>query len=480
MTMDALELLEALKSKNIISVKEYELRKSQIVDKLTSTSYTENPSNWRKRRSNEVKIPKHRPIQEPQSDGRIRSVKEDDTAVLIDDSSETDSLIDKTPISPRRPVKRSTSMRLPQLIEEPKKRRDDKGVKMVVWEYSKTREEKREEYIVERIPKSTSSWATVRWIHCEGINHDILQDLKAKFDLHPLAIEDVQEIPHRPKLVYYQDNDSLFLILHVLHFDRNKTLQNRQVSMFLFDNTVLSFQEGKEPLDCWNPIQESLEYDSKIRSNDVEYLVYSLVDVVVDSAMSLLSYYGELLEDTELELTDHPENQKKIQQVRTINRELLFIRRILRPMKEVVEKMVNPLEKKWLDDNEEGEPEVSEENSEERVPQFHFSAYIRMYIQDVEDNISRTVDMIDTYKEVCQGLIAVHANTTEINLSKTMYALTVVSTFFMPLTFLAGVYGMNFKAQPEYEWEWGYMYFWLTALLSVTVTFSILKFRKMI
>ena len=141
----------------------------------------------------------------------------------------------------------------------------------------------------------------------------------------------------------------------------------------------------------------------------MEFLIYSLIDAIVDCSFPIVKSYGEHLEEIEFDLTEEPDDRVKSETVRKINRELLFLRRMLRPMREVVEKLINPIESRYMVGGK-----LPANVSEDDEKNFHFSSGIRTCLQDVEDNLSRIIDLIDTYKEICQSLVAMHCNAQEL------------------------------------------------------------------
>jgi magnesium transporter len=209
------------------------------------------------------------------------------------------------------------------------------------------------------------------------------------------------------------------------------------VSIFVGHRTVLTFQET--PGDVWDPIRQRIRTPgSAVRRNDASFLAYSLIDAVVDEAFPILELFGDRLEDLEDRVLLHP-TQDTIQEIHRIKRELLLVRRALWPMREVLHKM-------------------------QREPHECFSEVTRTYIRDVYDHAVQAIDIVETYREVGTGLTETYMTSMSNRMNEIMKVLTIMGTIFIPLTFFAGVYGMNFHYFPELEWRYAYPLFWLICL----------------
>jgi magnesium transporter len=296
-------------------------------------------------------------------------------------------------------------------------------------------------------------WATVRWINADGLNDmQAVRGLAEKYHLHPLAIEDVLHVTHRPKVEAYEDDGNLqarlFIIARMLELCDGH-LRSEQISIFLGRHTVLTFQES--PGDVWDGIrQRARTPGSRLRSNDASFLVHSLLDAIVDHCFPILEFYGDRLEDVEAEVLQRP-SPAAIQEIHALKRELLLLRRAVWPMREVISAL-----------QREQHPCMSEAT--------------RTYMRDVYDHTVQIIDIVETYREMATGLTETYMSAMSQRLNEVMKVLTVIGTIFIPLTFLAGVYGMNFKHFPEIEWMWGYPVFW--AICLVTVVTMLLWFRR--
>jgi magnesium transporter len=293
----------------------------------------------------------------------------------------------------------------------------------------------------EFIDRHRSDWSLVRWINVDGLGDlGVVRALAEKYRLHPLAIEDVLHVPQRPKVQAYEDDGTyqarLFIITRELEL-REGQLHTEQVSIFVGHRTVLTFQET--PGDVWDPIRQRIRSaGSALRVNDASFLAYSLIDAVVDEAFPILELFGDRLEDLEDVVLQRP-SPDVIQEIHRVKRELLLIRRALWPMREVLSKM-------------------------QREPHECFSDVTRTYMRDVYDHTVQAIDIVETYREVAGGLTETYMTSMSNRMNEIMKVLTILGTIFIPLTFLAGVYGMNFEHLPEFKWRYGYPMFWVVCL----------------
>ncbi|MBP1625375.1 MAG: Magnesium and cobalt transport protein CorA [Acidobacteria bacterium] len=279
-----------------------------------------------------------------------------------------------------------------------------------------------------------------------GVEHDEIQKLPggsaihalaSKYELHPLAIEDLLHIPERPKVESIGGSESemqarLFIIARMLQLHGND-LENEQISIFLGHKTVLTFQETRG--DVWDPIRQRIQTKgSRLRINDASFLVYALVDAIVDHCFPILEHFGDLLEDLEDEVLSNPQ-RTIIGAIHKVKRDLLQLRRVAWPMREVISLL-------------------------QREPHECMSDVTRIYMRDIYDHIVQIIDIIETYRELASDLTETYISSVSNRMNEIMKVLTIIGTIFIPLTFLAGVYGMNFRHFPELNWVWGYAVFW--------------------
>jgi len=280
------------------------------------------------------------------------------------------------------------------------------------------------------------AWSRVRWIDVVGLEPpDVVRDLAEKYQLHPLAVEDVFHLVQRPKAEDYPASGDqpgrLFVVARAVDPEGGR-IRTEQVAFFLGRNTLLTFQEA--PGDIFTAVQHRIATrGSRIRENDASFLLYSLVDMIVDDYFPILENYSDQLEDLEEELLSHPDQQTS-RKVHALKRELLMLRRAAWPMRELMAQLL-------------------------REKHECLSETTRTYFRDVYDHCAQIIDLIETYREITATLTESYMSAASNRLNASMKVLTVISTIFIPLSFLAGVYGMNMPI-PENESPMMYPIFW--------------------
>jgi magnesium transporter len=295
------------------------------------------------------------------------------------------------------------------------------------------------------------AWSVVRWISIVGLaDMTAIHALATKYDLHPLAVEDVLHARQRPKVESYGGEHSEFLarqfIVARMLYLKDGSLRHEQFSIFLGHSTVLTFQETSA--ERWSHIHQRIQAKgSRLRSNDASFLAYSLLDTVVDDCFPLLENYSERAEELEERILErsHPGILAEIHQLK---RDLLLLRWVLWPMREVVQTL-------------------------QRDPHECMSETTRIYLRDLYDHVVQIIELIETYREIASDLTETYMSSVSNRMNEIMKVLTLIGTIFIPLTFLAGVYGMNFRHFPELEVLWAYPAFWLVCIL---LTVSMLLF----
>ena len=280
---------------------------------------------------------------------------------------------------------------------------------------------------------------TVTWINLEGVHDvEIVEKLGNCFGLHPLVLEDILNTDQRPKLEVY--GDYIYIVLKMLYNgDLNRPVEAEQVSLILGSNFVISFQEGKEG-DVFNPVRDRIRSGKGlIRKTGSDYLVYSLIDTIVDNYFLILERMGEKIELLEEELVAHP-TTGILQEIQKFKNQMTFIRRAVWPLREVVSGL-----------------------GRKESPLIHEATVI--YLRDVYDHTVQIMDTIEVYREMLSGMLDIYLSSVSNRLNSVMKVLTIIATIFMPLTFIAGIYGMNFKYMPELRWRWGYPAVWLVVLI---------------
>lgn len=273
----------------------------------------------------------------------------------------------------------------------------------------------------------------ITWINIEGLhNIDLIKRFGDCYGLHPLVLEDIVDATQRPKLEDY--GEYIFLVVKMIRWKAH-SFETEQVSLILGSNYVLSFQEGLDG-DTFSGVRERIRNGrGKIRSMGSDYLAYALIDSIVDGYFTVLEGMGEDIEDIEEELSKGP-LQIILKRIIALKREIIFMRKSIWPLREVTGAL------------ERGESHL-------------ISATTRIYFRDIYDHTIQVIDGVETYRDLLSGMLDLYLSSISNRTNEVMKFLTVIGTIFMPLTFLVGVYGMNFKHMPELEWHYGYYVLWL-------------------
>ena len=271
--------------------------------------------------------------------------------------------------------------------------------------------------------------ATVTWINIDGV-HDpgIVEKLGTHFGLHPLVQEDIMNTTQRPKL---EDmNETLYIVARMLEFDEaSSEVETDQLSLVVGRNFVISFQEhaGQE-FGC---VRERIRRGKgRIRKAGADYLAYALLDAVVDHYFVILEKLGERVELLEDELVSDPKKET-LREIHTLKREMLFLRKSVWPLREVIAGM---------------------ERSESELIQHATNVFLR----DLYDHTVQVIDNVETFRDMLSGMLETYLSSISNRMNEVMKVLTIISTIFIPLTFIAGIYGMNFEHMPELKWRLGY------------------------
>ncbi len=287
------------------------------------------------------------------------------------------------------------------------------------------------------------------WINVDGIHQvENLENLGECYHLHPLVQEDILNPDQRPKVEDY--GDYLFIILKMLHLkEKPEGLFTEQVSIILGENFVISFQENDQ--DIFDPVRQRLNFGKgRIRGAGADYLAYTFLDLIVDHYFVILERLGEIIEDLEDELVANP-TPATLNRIHRLKRDMIVLRKSVWPLREVV----SQLERRES-------PLVRESTN--------------LYLKDLYDHVIQVIDNIETFRDILAGMLDIYLSSLSNRLNEVMKVLTMIATIFIPLTFIAGVYGMNFKHMPELDWPWGYYSALLVmALVSLGM---ILYFRK--
>lgn len=281
--------------------------------------------------------------------------------------------------------------------------------------------------------------ASVSWINLSGL-HEVerINELGQVFGLHPLVLEDILNTGHQPKCEEF--DDYILMIFKLIHLDAESgQLEQEQISMVVGPNWLLTFQETPE--DIFDRLRDRIDRSSgKIRHRGTDYLAYAILDSVVDSYFHLLSTIGEQLEELEeaLLLSNGP---NALQEIHRYKQELMILRRAIWPLQMAISEF-RLLESPLLTDG------------------------TAIFLRDLQDHISHAVESLELMRDSSANLLDLYISLSSQKMNETMKVLTIMASLFIPLTFIAGIYGMNFEAMPELKWAWGYPMIW-TIMLSV-------------
>ena len=273
----------------------------------------------------------------------------------------------------------------------------------------------------------------ITWINIDGLSntHEI-EKLGKYYELHPLIIEDIVNTNQRPKIDEYQDY--FFIVAKMLYNKEDGRLENEHISMVLGKNYVLTFQEAGG--DVFDGVRDRLtNAKGKIRSRGADYLVFALLDAIVDNYFVVIEEMSDKIEALEERLFDAQPSDEITFEIQELKRTMLRIRRAVFPLREVVSRF-EKVESNLIDD------------------------HTRNYIRDLYDHMLQVSENIDIYREMTWGLMDMYMTTINNKMNEVMKVLTIMASIFIPLTFIAGVYGMNFEYMPELRWEYSYFVLW--------------------
>lgn len=319
-----------------------------------------------------------------------------------------------------------------------------------VIEYSKTEHQKKMVDNPEALSKYKDS-EKVSWININGLaDLALMEKIKATFGLHRLLMEDILNVDHRPKIEEY--DNCVFVTLKMLYQNpEDHTIESEQISLVLGEHYVISFQEKKG--DLFEPIRERIEAGKGLaRSKGADYLLYMLIDVIVDNYFNISEYLGEKIEHLEEEIFSEPD-EEDVGEIQAIKKELIFLKRSIYPLRD----MLNSITKTNI-----GLIQTPTQN----------------YFRDVQDHAITLVESIETYREWNAELKDVYLSSLSNKMNQIMKVLTIISTIFIPMTFIAGIYGMNFQYMPELSWKYGYFGVWGLMLVIFITMVIYFKHRK--
>lgn len=290
--------------------------------------------------------------------------------------------------------------------------------------------------------------AKLTWIRVQGLEQtDVIEAVGSFCKVHPLFLEDIVNTSQRPKAE--DAGDYFFIIIRVLNYDEKKDLiVTEQLSFILAQNFLLPFEEKSGKI--FDQVIERIKTGKgRIRKSGTDYLAYCLIDTVVDNYFGSLERLGEKIELLEEDLVTNPTSEI-LSHIHNLKVDMIFLRRSVWPLREVINQLAL------------GESNLIKESS-------------RLYFRDAYDHTIHIIDTMETYRDILSGMIDIYLSSVSYRLNEIMKILTIIATIFIPLTFLAGWYGMNFKHMPEFEWRWGYP---MVIVIAITIAAGLVMFFR--
>lgn len=291
-----------------------------------------------------------------------------------------------------------------------------------------------------------SGRAGTTWIDVTGVSDSaVLQVLGRTYHLHALALEDVQNLRERPKVETYEGQK--FVVFRLVRLDDAVSVE--QISAFLVGSTLITLQE--DAIDPWESVRTSIrEGVGRVRSEGADYLLYSLIDVAIDEIFPVIEQLGDQLEDLETAVIDQP-TPETLSAIFGLKKEFLMLRKTVWPEREVVLGLQQDLSGLVKDET-------------------------KLYLRDAYDHSIQLMDMLETYRDLASNMVEAYLSSLSNRLNDIMKTLTIISTIFVPLTFIVGLYGMNFRNFPEIEWKYGYLFVWV--VMAVVVILLLRYYRR--
>lgn len=288
----------------------------------------------------------------------------------------------------------------------------------------------------------------VYWLNINGIHQtEFIEQIGQFYKLHPLVLEDIVHAEQRPKIEEYQDY--LYLVLRMIGVDESSQLKNEQISIVIQNNLIITIQEV--PGDVFNPIRERLfKNNQKLRKSGADYLLYSILDAIVDNYFLVLEKLGDDLQTLELEILNEPKSSM-LAQINSQKRELIYLRKSVWPLREVISLLG-------------------------KTDNAHIQQNTTIYLRDVYDHCVHVIDSIETLRDITSGLQDIYLSSLSHKMNTVMKTLTIIATIFIPLTFIVGVYGMNFDVMPELHHPYGY--YWIWAVMALISMGMLIYFRR--
>ncbi|MDD5185136.1 MAG: magnesium/cobalt transporter CorA [Paludibacter sp.] len=287
------------------------------------------------------------------------------------------------------------------------------------------------------------------WLNIDGLdNAELMQDVSSIYKIENNILSDVMNPSIRPKVQEFETG--IFVTIKMLQYVENEdNLAIENLSLIITDNTLISFQE--QPGDAFEPIRERIrKHKNKIRTSGSDYLAFALLDVVVDNYIYIIGILGEKIEGLEEDITNDPD-KKLLDNINSLKRELNFLRKNIKPAKEMIINLAKLQSEFIQDDN-------------------------RIHFKELQDNINEASELSDSYREILYDQLNIYHSSMSTKLNEIMRVLTVFSVIFIPLTFIVGVYGTNFENLPELHWKHGYFIMW--GVMVMTTLIMLWYFRR--
>jgi len=290
---------------------------------------------------------------------------------------------------------------------------------------------------------------TVTWINIDGIHRpEIVETIGRHFNIHHLIIEDIVHTGQRPKMEDLEDH--IFVVLKMFSYDeKTNEISAEQISIILGPNFVISFQEREG--DVFNPLRERIRSGKgRVRKKGPDYLAYCLIDIIIDNYFIIFEKLGERIEGLYENLITTP-TPEAFHEIQKLKQEMIFLRKSIWPLREVTSTL------------ERGESSLISDST-------------GIYFRDVYDHTIQVIDTMETFRDLLSGMVDIYLSSVSNKMNEVMKVLTIIATIFIPITFITGIYGMNFKYMPELEWRWGYLGAWM--VIVVIISGMIIYFRK--
>jgi magnesium transporter len=279
---------------------------------------------------------------------------------------------------------------------------------------------------------------SITWINVDGLHDvDIIKKIGDCFEIHPLVLEDIANTDQRPKMEDFEKY--LFSVLKMLNIDKKtQELHSEQISLIIGEKYIISFQEKVG--DVFNNVRERISKGKgRIRKMGADYLAYSLVDAIIDNYFIILESVGEKVENIEQDVVSNPKPEI-LQQIYNLKREMIYLRKSVWPLREVINNLLR-----------------------EESKLIKKSTHI--YLRDLYDHTIQVIDTIETFRDMISGMLDIYMSSVSNKMNEVMKVLTIFAAIFIPLTFIAGVYGMNFQYMPELSIPWAYPAIWMIIII---------------